>query len=660
MGFYDACKAFVLCIATFFYIPLLQDNDPQQPVFSYGGGGDGGAQNYPNFTAPNGPDTGEEFFCSYENLGDDWKPCSTPDDRQCWLKNSTGGRYDIWTDYENNYPNGTLREYYLEVSNMTINGDGVDNPQGKVFNQTYPGPWIKACWGDLIRITVKNKLPYNGTTIHWHGLRQNGTMEMDGVNGVTQCPIAPDDEFTYEFRALQYGTSWYHSHYSLQYADGLAGPITIFGPSSANYDEGRDPILITDWNHRSAFQDWERELTQKPTFPRMNSILINGVGNYAGSFPHERFNMTVTKGKKYILRVINTSVDTTFVFSIDNHMFEVMSSDFVPIKPYNVTHVLIGIGQRYHIVLHADPINNETYPASDDGNYWIRTVPAEGCKGFEDGNEPDERQGILRYNASSTRVPTTWRQGKKQGYTLDCRDEPYEKLVPIHKWNITAVELNDRNQSFQIGLDKSSNNDRPLPGNNFTWWSFGEKPLWLNFSEPTITGLDRTTPWPDDYVVVPADNRDGWVYLVITAPRTDVAKSRKQFAPVAHPLHLHGHDFALLAQGDNSTKLDTGEVKLKFDNPPRRDVALIPAGGYLVVAFRADNPGSWLFHCHIAWHASSGLALQILEREEDLKKMMTEEKLRETRRVCGKWNDWFSDPSNYWNASAPFQDDSGV
>lgn len=195
------------------------------------------------------------------------------------------------------YPPGVLREvhshlccshlrnfteaclqYWLVVDNKTINGDGIDNPYGKVFNQTYPGPWIKACWGDLIRVHVTNKLRYNGTTIHWHGIRQNGTMEMDGVNGVTQCPIAPNDTFTYEFRALQYGSSWYHSHYSLQYADGLAGPITIFGPSSAHYDEAKDPILITDWNHRSAFQEWERELTGVPTRPQMNSILMNGIG----------------------------------------------------------------------------------------------------------------------------------------------------------------------------------------------------------------------------------------------------------------------------------------------------------------------------------------------------------------------------------------------
>lgn len=43
----------------------------------------------------------------------------------------------------------------------------------------------------------------NGTSIHWHGIRQWNTMQMDGVNGVTQCPIAPGDSFNYTWRAMQ-------------------------------------------------------------------------------------------------------------------------------------------------------------------------------------------------------------------------------------------------------------------------------------------------------------------------------------------------------------------------------------------------------------------------------------------------------------------------
>ena len=94
---------------------------------------------------------------------------------------------------------------------------------------------------------------------------------------------------------------------------------------------------------------------------------------------------------------------------------------------------------------------------------------------------------------------------------------------------------------------------------------------------------------------------------------------------------------------------------MNFDNPPRRDVALLPAGGYLIIAFKADNPGSWLLHCHIAWHASSGLALQIMEREKDINETITPERMSETKRVCGEWNKWVANKTNHFE-----QDDSGI
>ena len=70
-------------------------------------------------------------------------------------------------------------------------------------------------------------------------------------------------------------------------------------------------------------------------------------------------------------------------------------------------------------------------------------------------------------------------------------------------------------------------------------------------------------------------------------------------APVAHPIHLHGHDFVIL--GQNTSHYDPVESPktFNFNNPPRRDVALLPGGGYLAIAFKPDNPGVWLVHCHI-------------------------------------------------------------
>jgi FtsP/CotA-like multicopper oxidase with cupredoxin domain len=63
-----------------------------------------------------------------------------------------------------------------------------------------------------------------------------------------------------------------------------------------------------------------------------------------------------------------------------------------------------------------------------------------------------------------------------------------------------------------------------------------------------------------------------------------------------HPIHLHGHDFYILGTGIGTFTNDTVKT-LNFVNPTRRDVAM--ASGWLALAFRTDNPGSWLMHCHI-------------------------------------------------------------
>lgn len=168
-------------------------------------------------------------------------------------------------------------QYHLNVTDQTINCDGMSRPDGgKVFNNQYPGPWIEACWGDTLEITVENHLKYNGTAAHWHGVRMLNAFEYDGVNAITQCAIAPGDSFTYKFRVTQYGTSWYHSHYSLQYADGLAGPITFHGPHSGDFDVALDPFLFGDWSHNSAFEDYGEELRRLPI--KMRAVILNGAG----------------------------------------------------------------------------------------------------------------------------------------------------------------------------------------------------------------------------------------------------------------------------------------------------------------------------------------------------------------------------------------------
>jgi hypothetical protein len=108
--------------------------------------------------------------------------------------------------------------------------------------------------------------------------------------------------------------------------------------------------------------------------------------------------------------------------------------------------------------------------------------------------------------------------------------------------------------------------------------------------------------------------------------------------PVAHPIHWHGSDVVILGQSTTAFDPVKSPKTWQFDNPPRRDVVVVPAGGYIAVAFRPDNPGAWLVHCHIAWHQSSGLALQMIVRGNDINSALGKEGLDQVRDGCKNWN----------------------
>ncbi|KAK4187325.1 putative laccase [Podospora australis] len=622
-----------------------------------------------------GEGDGVDFHCDYRAMKG-WKKCSTPQDRSCWLVNENAGqRFDINSDYENKYPTGVTREYWLEVTKSNITADGYTFAGATVFNGTYPGPWLQACWGDEVIIHVRNSDPDRGTSIHWHGIRQLNTMHMDGVNGVTQCPIAPGSSFTYKWKVMQYGSSWYHSHYSEQYADGAVGPITLHGPSSGNFDEAADiPLLMTDWRHGSVFD----KSKEGKKLAKMGSILLNGIGDVT-QFGFGKQNNThpipepytinfekeappFIRPKRYLLRLINTSIGSTFVFSIDNHLLSIVSADFVPIYPYMNTSILIGIGQRYNVIVEANPRANGTAQAvQDDGNYWMRTWVVENCgKGVIGPSKTYERTGILRYNKDSKSKPQSnpW-----NGISLACSDETYTSLRPVLPW-IVGDPINNVStpSSLQhVEVVRGSNDIPNFPAAEMAFKnSTGDKlpftPLQVNFSDPIFLNLDNTAnPWNPLWEVFPEgrNGQDDWVWLAITVDtemQTDVE---------AHPIHLHGHDFAILQQAEN-TVFTPANIRLNRLNPPRRDVVLMPANGFIIIAFKADNPGSWLLHCHIAEHASQGLALQILERQADAAALWPTPSpaIQSAATLCSSWNDWVK--TSYTATATPLPDDSGI
>jgi FtsP/CotA-like multicopper oxidase with cupredoxin domain len=106
-----------------------------------------------------------------------------------------------------------------------------------------------------------------------------------------------------------------------------------------------------------------------------------------------------------------------------------------------------------------------------------------------------------------------------------------------------------------------------------------------------------------------------------------------------HPMHLHGHAFQVLATGTGTWD---GTIT-NPSNPQRRDVQQIAAGGtvdnptYIVLQWDQNNPGVWPFHCHIAWHLSAGMYINVLERPDDIPNLDIPQEFFDT---CTAWNAW--------------------
>ncbi len=309
--------------------------------------------------------------------------------------------------YTNSPRTGVVRYYDFHIKRHTIAPDGYQK-DALLINGQFPGPTIEANWGDTITVTVHNEItgPEEGTALHWHGLLQTDSPWEDGVPAVQQCPIAPGKKLRYTFRADLYGTSWYHSHYSAQYAGGLLGPMIIYGPKNADYDIDLGPVMLTDYYHKPYYQIVEEVMGTDLSLvaPKSDNNLINGKMDYNCSLVTDGTpcvdNAGLAKfqfqtGKKHRLRLINASGEGIQKFSIDGHKMTVMANDFVPIVPYETEIVTLGVGQRSDVIVEASGRADEAV--------WMRSTIS-NCSNTLQPNA----QAIIYYpQVDRDRKPTT-------------------------------------------------------------------------------------------------------------------------------------------------------------------------------------------------------------------------------------------------------------
>ena len=428
-----------------------------------------------------------------------------------------------------------------------------------------PGPELRVKAGDVLRAVVRNDLP-DPTTIHWHGIALRN--DMDGVPGMTQAPIAPGTSFTYEFAVPDPGTYFFHPHVGLQLDRGLYGPLIVEDPREPlAYD--RELVIVLD--------DWTDGVGETPdailarlkqsggTMPGMPGMPVAsgqpGMPGHAGAAataqPATAPPATMGAGPlggdggdiRYPLYLVNGRPPE------DPATFDAKPGERLRLRIINAgsdTAFRIAVGAHMVQVTHSDgfpvrPVDGDAILIGMGERYdALLTVGASGrypIVALAEGKGAEAR-AVLRVSGASG-LPTATRPRELDG-----------RLVTVHQLRATAAEAlapatPTRTHRLELGGGMMG---------GYRW---------------TINGktFDAAVPLPV---------RSGERVRLLVDNRT----------MMFHPMHLHGHTFAVV--GANA-------------DGPRKDTVIVRPMESLAIDLVADNPGQWAIHCHNLYHAEAGM-----------------------------------------------------
>lgn len=391
--------------------------------------------------------------------------------------------------------------------------------------------------------------------------------------------------------------------------------------------------MVQDWYHDRS--DGLLRQTLSPgseTSPVPNGALINGANKVDCSLHPNRHcdsssallpTFDLEPYKRHRLRIINVGAFAWFEVSVDKHRdLPVTEVDGVTVEPTSDSTVLVGPGQRYSIILSTNLTDSSEL-------YWFRARMINHC--FAENVLPDKgvasAQAVIRYNTTGSAVqetgppalPTTEADSGK--FTVICKDLAPGTYKPLparpapeyahHSWYL-RVNLEIGDWRLERGfLNKST--------------------LRPQLQSPTLHRMvDGLAAGNASFDVEGVNGAafDEKHELVVSSKDVEVVDVVLQnFDEGNHPFHLHGAQMFVLAQGHGYfpgyEKLGLraegkGLLNASDDsvvaNPTRRDVTAVEGFGWTLIRFVADNPGVWLFHCHMIWHAEAGMGMQFASR----------------------------------------------
>lgn len=377
--------------------------------------------------------------------------------------------------------------------------------------------------------------------------------------------------------------------------------------------EEEQALVIGDWYHRSAaevlssYRDWKNFKIE----PAPDSMLLNGKGYFKCSqatkanpvdcVETELSHLTLPGRTR--LRIINAGALTGFSLITTGYtmtLVQVDGGNAVEATRSETVGILYP-GERMDLIL-------ERKDSSEYESAWITVA-------------------LDRENMQFPNLALTERQQFPIAPTLERRSRMPAEILPAGvvetPWiNLAAINgpSNDSSGAIMEAEETvllyatisylTEYEYRPKGFINHTSWNPSDH------SSSPLLAIERKD-WPDDPKPLIVKVQHGrWVHIVLN-----------NLDDKGHPFHLHGHDFQVLATHtpsrtgafeqynpfDEASRTSAGE--LNFDNPVTKDTIYVPSMGYAILRFQADNPGLWLFHCHVLWHEAVGMNMAIDTRE---------------------------------------------
>ncbi|KAK7277355.1 hypothetical protein RIF29_18506 [Crotalaria pallida] len=489
-------------------------------------------------------------------------------------------------------------------------------------NGKFPGPIIRAHYGETVYVNVYNKGKYN-ITLHWHGVKQPRNPWSDGPEYITQCPIKPGGKFRQKVKfSIEEGTLWWHAHSDWSRAT-VHGPIYVYPRKNSSYPfpkpDAEVPIVLGEWWKSDIIDVYEGFVRSGGDPNNSDALTINGQPGdlYPCSKP-ETFRLNVDHGKRYLLRIVNAAMNTILFFAVSKHNLTVVGADSSYTKPLTTDYICIAPGQTVDALLHANQEPNDYYMAarvySSSPVITVDNTTTTARIHYSGNYTPTPTPSLPRLpNINDTRAAFDY-YGSVKGLP---ETYPYKVPTKIGTHILSTVSIN----SFPCSEGQI------CEGPNRT--RFAASMNNISFQTPSIDILEayyyhingiysKGFPSFPPYIFnftgedLPLEleipRRGTKVRVIKFGSKVEVVfQGTNLFLGIDHPMHLHGTSFYFVGYGFGNFNKHNDSKTFNLIDPPLINTVLVPRNGWAAIRYRASNPGVWFLHCHLERHLTWGM-----------------------------------------------------